>query len=139
MPAGKSTDNQLYVGIRNLGCICYMNSMLQQFFMVPCFRYNMLCVNDNQPLNMVKYKGEEYDDNTLHQLQKLFAHLELSNRQAYDPTGWCFSFKEFDGTPTKTMEQKDAQEFLNIIFDRIDTALAKTQRKYLIDSIFGGK
>lgn len=37
------------------------------------------------------------------------------------------------------MEQKDAQEFLNIIFDRIDNAMAKTQRKYLIDSIFGGK
>ena len=68
VPAGKSTDNQLYVGIRNLGCICYMNSMLQQFFMVPCFRYNMLCVDDNEPPKMVKYKGEEYDDNTLHQL-----------------------------------------------------------------------
>ena len=30
---------QTYVGITNLGCICYMNSMLQQFFMVPAFRY----------------------------------------------------------------------------------------------------
>ena len=36
------------------------------------------------------------------------------------------------------MEQKDAQEFLSIIFDRVDTALAKTNRKYLLDSIFGG-
>ena len=98
----------------------------------------MLCVDDKVPDNLVNFKGSKVDDNMLHQLQKLFAHLELSNRQAYDPTGWCFSFKEFDGTPTKTMEQKDAQEFLSIIFDRVDTALAKTSRKYLLDSIFGG-
>ena len=26
-----------YVGIRNLGCICYMNSILQQFFMIKQF------------------------------------------------------------------------------------------------------
>ena len=27
-----------YAGIKNLGCICYMNAMLQQFFMNPTFR-----------------------------------------------------------------------------------------------------
>lgn len=26
-----------FVGIKNLGCICYMNSILQQFFMVKQF------------------------------------------------------------------------------------------------------
>ena len=67
-PPGQGDRGQAYVGLKNLGCICYMNSMLQQFFMVPCFRYNMLCVDDNEPPKMVKYKGEEYDDNTLHQL-----------------------------------------------------------------------
>ena len=36
------------------------------------------------------------------------AHLELSDRSDYNPNGWCFSFKEYDGTPTKVMEQKDA-------------------------------
>ena len=37
------------------------------------------------------------------------------------------------------MEQKDAQEFLSTIFDRVERSLEKTTRKYLIDSIFGGK
>jgi len=27
-----------YVGLKNLGCICYMISLFQQFFMVPSFR-----------------------------------------------------------------------------------------------------
>jgi len=30
-----------YVGIKNLGCICYMNAMLQQFFMMPRFRFGV--------------------------------------------------------------------------------------------------
>lgn len=27
-----------FVGIKNFGCICYMNSILQQFFMIKKFR-----------------------------------------------------------------------------------------------------
>jgi len=72
-------------------------------------------------------------------MQKLLAHLELSQRMDYNPVGFCFAFKEFDGTPTNTSEQKDAQEFLNVLFDRVENVLKPTPRKYLLQSIFGGK
>ena len=72
-------------------------------------------------------------------MQSLFAHLELSERMDYNPKPFCFSFKEFDGNPTNTAEQKDAQEFLNVLFDRLDNALKPTERKYLLSGIFGGK
>jgi ubiquitin carboxyl-terminal hydrolase 34 len=65
--------------------------------------------------------------------------LELSERMDYNPYGFCFAFKEFDGSPTNTAEQKDAQEFLNLLFDRLETALKPTSRKYLLQGIFGGK
>jgi ubiquitin carboxyl-terminal hydrolase 34 len=48
-PPGSSERSQKYVGLRNLGCICYMNAMMQQFFMIPSFRYNLLCVDDKTP------------------------------------------------------------------------------------------
>ena len=38
-----------YCGLRNLGCICYMNAMLQQLFMVPHFRYGVLSLWAGQP------------------------------------------------------------------------------------------
>ena len=48
------------------------------------------------------------DDNFLHQVMRMFGFLVLSDRQYYDPTPLCFSFKSFDGTRTNVREQKDA-------------------------------
>lgn len=48
---------QKYCGLKNLGAICYMNSMMQQFFMIPAFRYNLLSVDDNQPEHLVDFKN----------------------------------------------------------------------------------
>jgi len=45
-----------------------MNSMLQQFFMIPAFRYNLLCVDDGVKEELKKYKEEIIDDNMLHQI-----------------------------------------------------------------------
>lgn len=45
LPSSKSRVLQ-HVGIVNLGCICYMVSMLQQLFMVPEFRYQLLLAID---------------------------------------------------------------------------------------------
>ena len=106
-PSSKVRVNQ-HVGIVNLGCICYMNSMLQQFFMVPQFRYQLLKAIDKNPESLVSYKDDMIDDNLLKQLQKIFGFLELSDRHAFDPKDFCFTFKDFDGTPTKISEQKDS-------------------------------
>lgn len=81
-----------------------MNSMLQQFFMIPAFRYNILSVDDGVPEDMQDFKGGKVDDSMLHQLQKLMSNLEISERSDYNPFEFCFSFKEFDGTPTNTSE-----------------------------------
>ena len=38
-----SGNRQTFVGLVNLKNICYMNSLNQQIFMVPTFRYNLMC------------------------------------------------------------------------------------------------
>lgn len=69
----------------------------------------------------------------------MFGFLQLSDRQYFNPAPFCFSFKSFDGTPTNVREQKDAQEFLNLGFDRLETLLRGTSQKYLLQSVFGGR
>jgi len=76
--------------------------------MIPAFRYNLLCVDDKKPEDLQEYKGFKIDDNVLHQLQKMMANLELSERQEFNPMEFCFAFKDLDNNPTNIGEQKDA-------------------------------
>ena len=128
-----------YCGIFNVGQVCYMNSMMQQFFNVPTLRYCLLSANDEFQEDMQEHNGCTFDDNFLHQMMTMFGHLILSDRQCYVPTPLCYSFKSYDGERTNVREQKDAQEFLNVAFDRLETLLKDTSQKYLLDNVFGGK
>lgn len=121
-----------YCGIRNLGAVCYMSSMLQQFYNVPTLRYCLLAADDRRPEDLVQHENRDVDDNVLHQLMDLFGSLLLSDRQYHNPTAFCFSFKQFDGQPTNVREQKDAQEFLNLGFDRLEALLKDTTQKHLL-------
>jgi hypothetical protein len=76
--------------------------------MVPQFRYQLLRAIDESPNDFKEYKGFVINDNLLKQLQIMFANLELSERQAFYPLGFCFAFKDFDGNPTNTAIQQDA-------------------------------
>lgn len=142
MPSMDTKSMYGYVGLRNLGCICYMNAMLQQFFMCSQFRYSLLMTDDKEPLNMKKPpkdKWNDVDDNMLHQLQKMFGFLELSDRQDYNPYEFCFSFKDYTGAPVNVSVQQDTQEFLNMIFEKLETGMKRTPFKNILESIFGGK
>ena len=98
-----------YAGIHNLGCICYMIAMLQQFFLTKPFRSLVLMADDGVEENLVKHASREIDDNLFHQLQTMFANLELTERQEYNPEDFCFAFKDFDGNPVNVGVQQDAQ------------------------------
>ena len=65
--------------------------------MIPAFRYNLLALDTSEKdQNYTRLKtGEVISDNLLIQMQTLFANLEISERNEYEPTGFCYSFKEF--------------------------------------------
>lgn len=128
-----------YSGIRNLGCICYMIAMLQQFFMNPTFRYALLMVNDGKQPELQLFKEKMHDDNVLHQLQEMFGFLELSDRLDYEPHGFCFAFKDFQGEPVNVSLQQDAQEFVNMIFDKLENSLKTTPFHNLLENVYGGR
>ncbi|KRX05033.1 hypothetical protein PPERSA_06667 [Pseudocohnilembus persalinus] len=136
-----------FSGIHNIQNICYMNSMIQQCFLTKYFRYGIIAANDNKEPNQVEYDGglRDYkeqifdDDNLLHQLQKMFGFLLLTDRKFYNPLEFCFSMKDFDGQPCNVLIQQDSQEFLNMFFDKIENSLKNSIWRDLVINIFGGK
>jgi len=77
-----------YVGLKNLGATCYMNSLMQQLFMIPGFRWGLFEVPD---LEMNK------EESLLWQLQTIFSYLQESEKKYYDTRPFCSSYKDWEG------------------------------------------
>ena len=128
-----------HVGLKNLGCICYMNSTMQQMYMVPTFRRAIMWSDDGKPPNPssnFRYSCE--DDNLLHQLQEMYTYLTFSEKQDYNPRGFCYSYKDFDGNPVNIAAQQDSQEFLTNFCDKIENCLKPTRFKNIVADVFTG-
>ncbi|EGR34208.1 ubiquitin carboxyl-terminal hydrolase family protein, putative [Ichthyophthirius multifiliis] len=119
-----------YVGLKNLGSTCYMNSLFQQLFMIKEFSQNLL-----------KIRKEENNDNnnTLFFFNQIMQALSFSQRQFYDCREFCFQFKDFDGQPTNVMQQMDVDEFFNTLMDRLETDLKPLGQEFIIKDIFEGQ
>lgn len=118
-----------FVGLRNFGCTCYMNSLMQQLFMIKPFCDGIL---------EVEYEStQSLSDNLLYQMQVLMANLKFSEKQCFEPRGICNTFK-IDGEIVNVRIQQDADEFLNLLFDKLEELLKETQYPMLIRSIIGG-
>ena len=138
-------NNQMYykkvcghVGLYNLGATCYMNSIIQQLYMMETLRYALMGVDDKE--ECLRGKRFSYqDDNLLHQLQVMFGYLTLSEKPYYKPDDFCSSFRDFNGNSINPRVQQDSQEFYNNFCEKIEEHLKKTKYKYIINDILTGK
>ena len=115
-----------YVGLKNLSATCYMNSVLQQLFMIYALKYAILSISE-----------DEIKNDILRQMQNLFANLELSESKYYDTTNLCRT-KIFNNKPIDVRVQQDSKEFYDSACDSLETCLKNTKYKYIIDDSLMG-
>ena len=113
-----------YVGLKNLGCTCYMNSLLQIFFNYIPFRESLL---------KCKCKGEK--KNSLYQIKKVFYSLKYLQVNYYTPSDFP---KNYDDEELNVHQQMDIDEFFGNILDKIENRLKGTNNENLVKYFFQG-
>ena len=97
------TNKQKYIGLKNLSSTCYMNSILQQIFMIPMLRETILSIKNSK------------ENTVLFELQLLFSALKVYESQYYDPSSFVLANK------LNFYEQMDADEYFGIFIDKIES------------------
>ena len=95
-------NKKKYVGLKNMTSTCYLNSIIQQLYMIPTFRETIIKI-DNPSKN-----------NILYELQLLFSALKIYENPYYDPKSFVIA------NNLSFTEQMDAYEFYGILIDKIE-------------------
>ncbi|KAG8184718.1 hypothetical protein JTE90_019322 [Oedothorax gibbosus] len=115
-----------YVGLTNLGATCYLASCIQHLYMLPQARASILSAKIGE-----NFKHE----NTLKELQRMFAYLLESERKAYNPRGFCKVYT-MDHQLLNTGEQKDMAEFFTNLISKLEEM--SPELKELVKTLFCG-
>lgn len=109
-----------YTGLVNLGATCYMNSLLQQFFMMPSLRRDLL----RAPV--VLGPNEALKENMVYQFHQLMGALQETAKAAHSPKEFMASYRDFEGNPADVNTQQDVFEFFNIVCGTLENSLKGT-------------
>jgi hypothetical protein len=95
-----------------------LSSLLQVLYMNPVIRRRVL----DSPIATTSEEAKK--DDLLYQLQTMFQFLLHSTRKSFTPEGWMFAYKDETGLlPVNVIHQQDAQEFLQVLCERMEKLL----------------
>ena len=126
------TNSDKYIGLRNFGATCYLNSLFQQLFMMPSFKNSIFSI----PIDL---NSEEDKSSVISNLQIAFANLSLSLKKFYPPLPFIQSIKTaFNSEPINVSVQQDSDEFLAIVSDEVEKEAKKKGIEDILSSSFKG-
>jgi len=115
-----------FVGLKNQGATCYLNSLIQSLYFTNAFR---------KAIYQIPTQNEETLQNSAYALQRLFYQLQISNN-AVSTNELTKSF----GWETKHIfEQQDVQELSRKLMERMEEKMKGTGAETLLPKLFSGK
>lgn len=115
-----------YVGMRNQGATCYMNSLLQSLFCTNMFR---------RAVYEIPTENDVPSDSVALALQRVFYHLQSSDQ----PVGTTELTKSFGWKSLDSFLQHDVQEFNRVLQDKLESKMKGTAADGMIGKLFVGK
>ncbi|KDN51670.1 hypothetical protein RSAG8_00216, partial [Rhizoctonia solani AG-8 WAC10335] len=115
-----------YVGLKNQGATCYMNSLLQSLF---CTRYFRRAVYQ------IPTEDDIPSESVALALQRVFYHLQTSDQ----PVGTTELTKSFGWKSLDSFMQHDVQEFNRVLQDKLESKMKGTPAEGAINKLFLGK
>lgn len=94
------------IGLQNLGATCYVNSVVQLVFSIEPIRNFIISTN--------------FDDPSMKAMSNLFTEMLYSKPNYIDMHKFAANWKGFDGMSIRPREQQDANEFLMLLFSRLE-------------------
>ncbi|XP_014255041.1 ubiquitin carboxyl-terminal hydrolase 7 isoform X2 [Cimex lectularius] len=128
-PHGVSWDSKKhtgYVGLKNQGATCYMNSLLQTLYFT------------NELRKAVYKMPTESDDSSKSvalALQRVFHELQFCDK----PVGTKKLTKSFGWETLDSFMQHDVQEFLRVLLDKLESKMKGTCVEGTVPKLFEGK
>ena len=117
-PTTMARNGSLPVGLKNVGNTCYLNSLIQTYFMIPVLRKAVISY---RPVVPVDEKNPNHA--FMLELQKLFCSMVLSNQRFVDPSNLLKKIVDDQGKPVSIGAQEDVSEFNDIFMTRLTNGL----------------
>lgn len=115
-----------YVGFRNQGATCYLNSLLQSYFFTKYFR---------KLVYQIPTENESPNDSVPLALQRAFYQLQVSDI----PLDTLELTRSFGWDSAEAFTQHDVQELNRILMDRLENRMKGTPVEGKLNELFVGK
>lgn len=115
-----------YVGLKNQGATCYMNSLLQSLYFTNFFR---------RAVYMIPTEKDEPNDSIALALQRLFYLLQTSS----EPVSTIELTRSFGWDTLDSFMQHDIQEFNRVLQDNLEGKMKNSEAENALSKLFVGK